>query len=479
MDIKKLHNFSIIATVIVLLFFSENNFAQYSSNLKILNLKLSAGKNISVSDYIETGSGTNYLIGGEYLLSKKGNSGIGLSIDLGYRSFDGKNNNLGLPELFNTKTFSTGLGFTYCYSFSKQFSPYLQLGTSYLSFSFSDKNYYSKIIRKKNGQIKNSFTFDTKAGLKYFLSELFTLNFEIGFHSILNDNLDAIKIGIHNDYFTDFNIGISYNLLAEKDSDNDGIYDSEDKCPEKAEDIDGFQDDDGCPDLDNDNDGIPDDVDLCVNLPEDIDGFQDDDGCPDLDNDKDGIPDINDKCPNKAEDFDGFEDNDGCPDLDNDNDGIPDVNDKCPNAPENINGYLDDDGCPDVIPFTGNNNKSNEEKLKVPSSFILNIDQTINKTYTKIKNSGKNKLDQIVKIMKQNPQIYWRIEGHVDKMKSSLKAIGLSKKLVKIVRDYLISKGIAKNNLQISAMGDSSPIANNNTVFGRMKNRRIKIIRLN
>ncbi|NLE00983.1 MAG: hypothetical protein GX640_14040, partial [Fibrobacter sp.] len=43
---------------------------------------------------------------------------------------------------------------------------------------------------------------------------------------------------------------------------------------------------------DDDRDGIRNDVDRCPKEPEDIDGFEDDDGCPDLDNDKDGIPDL-------------------------------------------------------------------------------------------------------------------------------------------------------------------------------------------
>jgi parallel beta-helix repeat protein len=65
---------------------------------------------------------------------------------------------------------------------------------------------------------------------------------------------------------------------------------------------------------DSDNDGIPDSYDQCPNEPEDYDGFQDEDGCPDPDNDKDGIPDVSDKCPNTPEDIDGYLDDDGCPD---------------------------------------------------------------------------------------------------------------------------------------------------------------------
>lgn len=51
---------------------------------------------------------------------------------------------------------------------------------------------------------------------------------------------------------------------------------------------------------DRDGDGIADDVDQCPDIPEDIDGFEDSDGCPDLDNDNDGILDTDDACPNVA-----------------------------------------------------------------------------------------------------------------------------------------------------------------------------------
>ena len=144
-----------------------------------------------------------------------------------------------------------------------------------------------------------------------------------------------------------FNLGWT-GTLATKDSDNDGIPEKEDLCPNEPEDKDGFQDQDGCPELDNDEDSIYDAVDKCPNLAEDRDGFQDEDGCPDPDNEYDGILDAQDKCPNEPEDMDGFEDYDGCPELDNDKDGILDSQDKCPNDPETYNGFEDTDGCPDI-----------------------------------------------------------------------------------------------------------------------------------
>ncbi len=65
------------------------------------------------------------------------------------------------------------------------------------------------------------------------------------------------------------------------DRDDDGVRDRVDACPQDVEDLDGFQDEDGCPDWDNDGDGVDDQEDACPDDAEDIDGFRDDDGCPD------------------------------------------------------------------------------------------------------------------------------------------------------------------------------------------------------
>jgi hypothetical protein len=138
----------------------------------------------------------------------------------------------------------------------------------------------------------------------------------------------------------------------ELDNDKDAVADTVDSCPLVAEDRDGFLDGDGCPDPDNDGDGLIDDRDACINEAEDPDGYRDTDGCADADNEADGVADVDDRCPNVAEDRDGFEDGDGCPDPDNDADGVGDVFDPSPNDAENINYFQDDDGVPDVLPPT-------------------------------------------------------------------------------------------------------------------------------
>jgi len=131
------------------------------------------------------------------------------------------------------------------------------------------------------------------------------------------------------------------------DQDTDGVPDEVDQCPELAEDKDGFEDSDGCPDFDNDDDGVPDDSDRCPTEKEDSDEFEDDDGCLDPDNDHDGFLDARDACPKEAGAASSDPKQNGCPERDRDVDGIFDSRDKCPSKAEDRDAFQDEDGCPD------------------------------------------------------------------------------------------------------------------------------------
>lgn len=133
------------------------------------------------------------------------------------------------------------------------------------------------------------------------------------------------------------------------DRDGDGVPDFRDECPQVPEDLDGWDDADGCPDRDDDGDGIPDEFDGAPRAAEDFDGWKDTDGIPDPDNDGDGLPDAEDRCPDNAEDMDGVADADGCPETDADQDGILDADDKCPEQAETKDGVEDEDGCPERL----------------------------------------------------------------------------------------------------------------------------------
>lgn len=73
----------------------------------------------------------------------------------------------------------------------------------------------------------------------------------------------------------------SIDTLWVLDSDKDGVPDMKDGAPCAAEDKDGFEDEDGAPDLDNDQDGVPDTVDAAPGDPETKNRWHDHDGAPD------------------------------------------------------------------------------------------------------------------------------------------------------------------------------------------------------
>ena len=225
-------------------------------------------------------------------------------------------------------------------------------------------------------------------------------------------------------------------------------------------------------DKDTDGDGIPDSKDKCPTEAEDKDGFQDEDGCPDPDNDGDGIPDASDKCPNEAEDKDGFQDDDGCPDPDNDGDGIPDAADKCPDQPETKNGFQDDDGCPDEIP----------EKLKAFTGAIQGINFKLGDA--DLAPTSAATLDKAVAVLVEFKDIKLEIQGHTDdlplKSKKFADNAALSQARAESVKAYFVKKGIDESRVTAKGYGDSQPVEDPKGLTGgklnaaRAKNRRVE-----
>ncbi len=140
-------------------------------------------------------------------------------------------------------------------------------------------------------------------------------------------------------------LGLAYTPRG-LDDDSDGVRESDDRCPSVAEDQDGFEDTDGCPDLDNDNDRVPDERDRCPNAPEDADNHDDADGCPDPDNDGDGVLDADDLCSDEAASTHPDPDNRGCPIRDRDRDEVLDADDQCPDEAVGVRADPRRRGCP-------------------------------------------------------------------------------------------------------------------------------------
>lgn len=214
---------------------------------------------------------------------------------------------------------------------------------------------------------------------------------------------------------------------------------------------------------DMDRDGIPDASDQCPTQAEDIDGFEDEDGCPDWDNDGDGIADTHDACPNLAEDVDGIEDHDGCPETDADADGIPDEHDACPTAPEDFDGFEDEDGCPE--PGTRDSGAEwRARNLEELSTWFETNDATLTP-------QAQNTVRTAVLTLKRDDGNVV-IQGHADDRGSDDLNRDLSLRRANAVRDALVAAGIDERRLQVEARGADDPLSPR-TDFGRSMNRRV------
>lgn len=249
------------------------------------------------------------------------------------------------------------------------------------------------------------------------------------------------------------------------DRDGDATMDAQDRCPHDAEDLDGFQDEDGCPELDNDGDGVADVQDKCPSASEDTDRFQDEDGCPDPDNDDDGLTDPRDQCPDHAETPNGVRDDDGCPEKDSDADGLLDEADQCPDQAETRNGYQDSDGCADQKPqveIVAQEITLSEKVYFEPGTAIL-------------KATSQELLKVVASVLKEHPEVTRaRLGGHSDSLGGAQRNLELSQLRAEAVKTFLVEQGIDAGRLEAKGYGSSRPIASNDTEEGRDQNRRVQ-----
>jgi OmpA-OmpF porin, OOP family len=231
------------------------------------------------------------------------------------------------------------------------------------------------------------------------------------------------------------------------DTDGDGIIDSLDKCPT----VKGLAKYDGCPIPDTDKDGINDEEDKCPTVP----GLARYQGCPIPDTDKDGINDEEDKCPTVP----GVARYQGCPIPDTDGDGINDEEDKCPN----LKGVPENQGCP-AIPA------EIMKRVEFAAKNILFVTGS-----AKLQSKSFKGLNDVAKIMSENPDMKLAIDGHTDNVGSEEMNQKLSDNRSASVMNYIVSKGVDASRITAKGHGEMEPIADNKTATGRQQNRRVEL----
>jgi len=94
-----------------------------------------------------------------------------------------------------------------------------------------------------------------------------------------------------------------------------------------------------------------------------------------------------------------------------------------------------------------------------------------------IKPESRPVVDQITKLMKDNPRLSVSIEGHTDNAGTPAGNKTLSERRAKSVMAALVQGGVAQTRLGAVGWGQEKPIADNRSEDGRAKNRRVEIVK--
>ena len=92
-----------------------------------------------------------------------------------------------------------------------------------------------------------------------------------------------------------------------------------------------------------------------------------------------------------------------------------------------------------------------------------------------IKPEGYGVLNEAVDILKANPSLKLKVQGHTDNRGAAGYNKNLSENRAKAVMNYMLDKGIANNRLTFVGYGFPTPASSNATAECRALNRRVEL----
>jgi len=145
---------------------------------------------------------------------------------------------------------------------------------------------------------------------------------------------------------------------------------------------------------------------------------------------------------------------------DTDGDGVNDDGDKCINE----KGPASNFGCPVIDATRG--------------GCHLNLGYVVffEKGVSKLSQEAIDRLNKVVKILKDDPKLYIGLSGHTDSVGNHNLNMKLAKRRMEVVKSFLLFAGINEDRfLYKTADGSRHPIDDDRTKAGRTRNRRVEI----
>lgn len=341
---------------------------------------------------------------------------------------------------------------TYPFTPQKRLIPFLALGGGVLNVDNETDSVASGIV-------------SYGGGFKYRLASFLLLRLEMRHNLVYKSEL---KNNFETSAGLTFALGLTEPKKAEpvRDSDGDGIIDTDDACPGTPKDV--KIDKRGCP-LDDDNDGVPDFRDRCPGTfkgtPVDLEGCEQ-------------IPSL--PVPEQAE---------GAADSASEKKEEPIVPAEVP-AP--VVAEISSVPVETVVsaPVVAEAPAVVEETAPlVPSPAAAAVEQQAAEDATDLKGfsaitfeynsfrvseGSRDALLRIAEVMAKNPKLSVRLEGHCDERGSDEFNLALGEKRALAVKKYLVRLGVTARRISVFSYGKEKPVVAGSTEEAWAKNRRVE-----
>jgi outer membrane protein OmpA-like peptidoglycan-associated protein len=117
------------------------------------------------------------------------------------------------------------------------------------------------------------------------------------------------------------------------------------------------------------------------------------------------------------------------------------------------------------------------ETRETARGLIVNLSDVLFDTgKATLKPGAREKLARVSGILVTHPDLKLEVEGHTDSVGSDSYNQALSERRAESVRGYLVSQRIPAQNITTSGLGESQPVASNDTAAGRQQNRRVELV---
>jgi outer membrane protein OmpA-like peptidoglycan-associated protein len=121
------------------------------------------------------------------------------------------------------------------------------------------------------------------------------------------------------------------------------------------------------------------------------------------------------------------------------------------------------------IPNTQVTRREDSLLVTMPEAVLFDVNSAA------LKPQSQDALSQVANVMVTYPDSSILVKGHTDSTGSEKYNQDLSERRAKAVQNYLIAKGVSDSRITAIGFGKTMPVASNDTLDGREKNRRVEI----